>query len=64
MKLRCISPYENRSIIYMPGQEFEADEKLYRLLMADSPLSFEEVLPVDPVKIDTPEGTKVVRKRK
>ena len=54
MKLRCISQYENRSIIYMPGQEFEADEKLYRLLMADSPLSFEEVLPVDPVKIDTP----------
>jgi len=64
MKLRCISPYENRTLIYFAGQEFEADEKLYRLLMADSPLSFEEVLPVDPAMIDMPEGTKVVRKRK
>lgn len=64
MNLRCVSQYENRSIIYMPGQEFEADEKLYRLLMADSPFSFEEVFPVDPAMIETPEGTKVARKRK
>lgn len=61
MKLRCVSRYENREIAFNAGDEFDASESLYKLLMSDSPLSFEEV--AEEPKTETPEGTKVVRKR-
>lgn len=61
VKLRCISPYQNRDLAFRAGEEFGADDDLYRLLMVDSPESFEEVKPEPEIEI--PEGTKVVRKR-
>ena len=65
MKLICLSRYENRELAFNPGDIFEADEKLTQLLFADSPGSFQEYAPEpEPAKAETPEGTKVVRKRK
>ncbi len=65
MKLICLSKYENRELAFNAGDIFEADEKLTRLLFADSPGSFQEYVPEpQPAKAETPEGTKVVRKRK
>lgn len=65
MKLICLSKYENRELAFNAGEVFEADEKLARLLFADSPSSFQEYVPKpEQEKIETPEGTKVVRKRK
>lgn len=61
MQLRCVSNYQNRELAFNAGDVFEADDKLYRLLMSDSPGSFEEYKPE--TEIETPEGTKVVRKR-
>lgn len=65
MKLICLSRYENRQLFYRPGDVFEADEKLFCLLMNDSPESFAEVQEDDsPDEVIVPEGTKVVRQRR
>lgn len=65
MKLICLSRYENRQLFYRPGDVFEADEKLFRLLMSDSPESFAEVQDENsPDEIIVPDGTKVVRQRR
>lgn len=61
VKLRCISPYQNKDLSFKAGDEFSANDDLYRLLVADSPGSFEEVKPW--LEMEIPGGTKVVRKR-
>lgn len=64
-KLRAREEYvlPNRNLHYKRGEEFMADAELVRFLLADSPGTFEIVVP-EPKAVDAPPADKMVRKPK